>query len=144
MSSSATSGDDDYGVPTFALCGEVGLTGGPSVLGAGRVSLDAGLGLATYDDRPSVLRAFGDDEGRAIPFADATFELHTDGFLNVAALPLRLGRLRVDQRPPAVGMLGKKFNAEGGVKGCLDFVDFCRGVKALVSSKGIAVCMIID
>ena len=42
----------DYGVPTFALCGEVGLTGGPQVLGASLVSLDAGLGLATYDDRP--------------------------------------------------------------------------------------------
>ena len=41
-------------------------------------------------------------------------------------------------------MLGKKFNAEGGVKGCLDFVDWCRGVNALVSSKGIAVCMVID
>ena len=43
-----------------------------------------------------------------------------------------------------VGVLGKKFNAEGGVKGCLDFVDWCRGVNALVSTKGIAVCMIID
>ena len=57
----------DYGVPTFALCGEVGLTAGPSVLGAKAISLDAGLGVATYDDRPSVLRAFGDDEGRRHP-----------------------------------------------------------------------------
>jgi hypothetical protein len=43
-----------------------------------------------------------------------------------------------------VGFLGKKFNAEGGVKACLDFIDFCRGVEALISSKGIAVCMEID
>ena len=40
--------------------------------------------------------------------------------------------------------MGKKFNAEGGVKACLEFVDFCRGVNALISSKGMAVCMIID
>ena len=41
-------------MPTFALCGEVGLTAGPQILGAAAISLDAGLGLATYDDRPSV------------------------------------------------------------------------------------------
>jgi hypothetical protein len=135
----------DFGVPTFALCGEVGLTGGPTVLGAKAVSLDAGLGLATYDDRPAVLRAFGDMKVAGIPFANATFEAHTDGFLKVG------GRFRYGWDGFAsihgyldVGILGKKFNAEGGVKGCLDFVDFCRGVKALISSKGIAVCMIID
>ena len=40
--------------------------------------------------------------------------------------------------------MGNKFNAEGGVKACLEFVDFCRGVNALISSKGMAVCMVID
>ena len=131
--------------PTFALCGEVGLTGGPSVLGASLVSLDAGLGLATYDDRPSVMRAFGTMKVGPIPFADATFEAHTDGFLKVS------GKFSYGWDGFAsinghldVGVLGKKFNAAGGVKGCLEFVDFCRGVNALVSSKGIAVCMVID
>jgi hypothetical protein len=135
----------DYGVPTFALCGEVGLTGGPQVLGASLISLDAGLGLATYDDRPSVLRAYGDMRIASIPFADATFEAHSDGFLKVG------GRFHYGWDGFAsvhghldVGVLGKKFNAEGGVKGCLDFVDWCRGVKALISSKGMAVCMVID
>ena len=86
------------------------------------------------------------DEGRSpIPFADATFEAHTDGFLKVS------GKFSYGWDGFAsisghldVGVLGKKFNAEGGVKGCLEFVDFCRGVNALVSSKGIAVCMVID
>jgi hypothetical protein len=135
----------DYGVPTFALCGEVGLTAGPRVLGASLISLDAGLGLATYDDRPSVFRAYGNVNVATIPFADATFEAHTDGFLKVA------GNFRYGWDGFAsirgyleLGVLGKKFNAEGGVKGCLDFVDWCRGVNALVSSKGIAVCMVID
>ena len=44
----------------------------------------------------------------------------------------------------SLGMLGSKFNAEGGVEACLEFVDFCRGVNALISSKGMAVCMVID
>ena len=135
----------DYGVPTFALCGEVGLTAGPSVLGAKAISLDAGLGVATYDDRPSVMRAFGKMKVVGIPFADATFEAHTDGFVKVAGkfhygwdgFASVSGRI-------SLGVLGKKFNAEGGVKACLEFVDFCRGVNALISSKGMAVCMVID
>ena len=135
----------DYGVPTFALCGEVGLTAGPSVLGAKAISLDAGLGVATYDDRPSVLRAFGKMKVVGIPFADATFEAHTDGFVKVAGkfhygwdgFASVHGKL-------SLGVMGKKFNAEGGVKACLEFVDFCRGVNALISSKGMAVCMVID
>ena len=135
----------DYGVPTFALCGEVGLTAGPSVLGAKAISLDAGLGVATYDDRPSVLRAFGNMKVVGIPFADATFEAHTDGFVKVTG---RFnygwdGFASVHGRI-ALGVMGSKFNAEGGVKACLEFVDFCRGVNALISSKGMAVCMVID
>ena len=135
----------DYGVPTFALCGEIGLTAGPSVLGAKAIALDAGLGLATYDDRPSVMRAFGKMKVAGIPFADATFEAHTDGFVKVAG-KFRYGWdgfASVSGRI-SVGVLGKKFNAEGGVKACLEFVDFCRGVNALISSKGMAVCMVID
>jgi hypothetical protein len=92
-----------------------------------------------------VLRAYGDLKVGPIPFADATFEAHTDGFLKVS------GKFHYGWDGFAsirgyldVGVLGKKFHAEGGVKGCLDFVDFCRGVNALVSSKGIAVCMVID
>ncbi|MDA0174145.1 PKD domain-containing protein [Solirubrobacter taibaiensis] len=135
----------DFGVPTFALCGEVGLTAGPRILGAQAISLDAGLGLATYDDRPSVMRAFGDLKVISIPFASATFEAHTDGFVKV------MGKFSYGWDGFAsvsghisLGMLGDKFNAEGGVKACLEFVDFCRGVNALISSKGMAVCMVID
>ncbi len=135
----------DWGVPTFALCGEVGLTGGPRILGQSAISLDAGLGLATYDDRPSVLRAFGALKVVGIPFADATFEAHTDGFLRVSGdFHYGWDGFASVHGNITLGMLGKKFNAEGGVKACLDFVDFCRGVKALISSKGMAVCMIID
>ena len=51
----------------------------PAILGAAAISLDAGLGLATYDDRPSVMRAFGDLKVIGIPFAKATFEADSDG-----------------------------------------------------------------
>ena len=37
-----------------------------------------------------------------------------------------------------------KFNAMAYGDACLDFVDWCRGMRALVSSKGIAVCLRID
>ena len=57
-SSSATSATIDYGVPTFALCGEVGLTGGPQhPRRVARSRSTPGSSLATYDDRPSVFCA---------------------------------------------------------------------------------------
>ena len=117
----------------------------PEILGANAISLDAGLGLATYDDRPSVLRAYGDMKVVGIPFADATFEAHTDGFVKVSGkFHYGWDGFASVHGHLALGVLGKKFNAEGGVKACLDFVDFCRGVNALISSKGMAVCMVID
>ena len=135
----------DFGVPTFALCGEVGLTAGPRSSARRRSRWTPGLGLATYDDRPSVMRAFGDLKVIGIPFAqgdvrgahgrlregEGKFSYGWDGFASVS------GRI-------SLGMLGNKFNAEGGVEACLEFVDFCRGVNALISSKGMAVCMVID
>ena len=63
----------DHGIPTFALCGEVGLTGGPDVLGVSAIRLDAGLGLATYADRPAVFRAFGKVYLVEIPLARPTW-----------------------------------------------------------------------
>ena len=135
----------DFGVPTFALCGEVGLTAGPQILGAAAISLDAGLGLATYDDRPSVMRAFGDLKVIGIPFAKATFEAHSDGFVKVQGkFSYGWDGFASVSGHISLGMLGSKFNAEGGVEACLEFVDFCRGVNALISSKGMAVCMVID
>jgi hypothetical protein len=135
----------DYGIPTFAVCGEIGLTAGPQILGARAIALDAGLGLATYDDRPTVLRAFGRVEVLGIPFADARFEGHSDGFMKVSGdFHYGWDGLASVRGNIAVGMLGSKFNAEGSIKACLDFVDWCRGGSAVISSKGIAVCIVID
>jgi PKD repeat protein len=135
----------DYGVPTFALCGGVGLTAGPQILGAAAIRLDAGLGFATYADRPHVLRAFGDVSLVEIPLAHADFEMHTDGYMKMLAkfhwgiedLATLSGYIKFEAMFP-------KFNAEGRVDACLEFVDWCAGAKALVSSKGVAVCAKID
>jgi hypothetical protein len=135
----------DYGNPTFALCGSVRLTGGPSILGAAAISLDGGLGFATFDDRPGVFRAFGDLNVVEIPVAHGEMEVHTDGYIRVG------GRYHwgVEDVFSIKGgldleLFGSKFNASAWGDACIDFVDFCRGMSAVISSKGVAVCLSID
>jgi hypothetical protein len=135
----------DYGIPTFALCGDVKLTAGPNILGASAISLDAGLGLATYADRPAVLRAYGKLRLVEIPLVDARLQFHTDGYMKMRA-DFHWG---IEDVASLEGFLlfeamFPKFNAEAYIKACLDFVDWCASAKALVSSKGVAVCLKID
>ena len=135
----------DHGIPTFALCGEVGLTAGPTVLGAAAVRLDAGLGVATYDDRPTVFRAFGNVKLVEIPLAEAALELHTNGYTRMhAKFDWGIDGLATLKGGLQFEMLAPKFNATAYVDACLEFVDWCAGAKALVSSKGVAVCLKID
>ena len=138
-------GELDHGMPTFALCGEVGLTGGPSILGAAALRMDAGLGVATYADRPTVFRAFGKLYVVELPLAKAAFELHTDGYVKAHAdfgfsIPDVVsleGFLKFE-------MLKARFNAEAYVRACVDLVDLCAGARALISSKGIAACLHLE
>lgn len=134
----------DYGVPTFALCGEVGLAAGPTILGVPAIGLDAGLGFAIFDDRPALLRAFGEVKLAGIPLYEAAFELHGDGYIEAKGrakwvwpgVALMQGNL-------AVEMLGTKFNAHGGVEACV--LDWCAvGARAVVSNAGVAVCLKVD
>jgi hypothetical protein len=137
--------DIDHGIPAFALCGEVGLTAGPTVLGAAAIRLDAGLGLATYDDRPAVFRAFGDVSLVEIPLAKADLEIHTNGYARMGArFDWGIGGLATLKGGLRFEMLAPKFNAQAHVDACLEFVDWCAGAKAIVSSKGVAVCLKID
>jgi PKD repeat protein len=135
----------DWGVPTFALCGEVGLTAGPTILEKAALRLDGGLGFATFDDRPAIMRAFGTVHVVDVKLVDALLEVHGDGYIKAAA-DFKYGweGLASVKGYMLYEMLGAKFNAEAGIEACLDFVDFCRGGKAIVSSKGIAVCIVID
>jgi hypothetical protein len=135
----------DYGVPDFALCGEVGLTGGPSILGASALRLDAGLGFVTFPDRPAELRAQGQLYVVEIPLAQANFMLATDGYIRAGA-KFKFGWDDVAHIEGFISfeMLAPKFNAHGRVKACADFVDWCAQADALVSSRGVAVCLRID
>ena len=138
-------GHIDHGVPTFALCGEVGLTGGPTILGATAIRADAGLGFATYADRPSVLRAFGKLYVVELPLAEAAFELHTDGYVKARAdFGFEIPHVASLEGFLMFEMLKAKFNAEAYVEACVVLVDLCAGARGLISSKGIAVCLHID
>ncbi len=135
----------DHGIPTFALCGEVGLTGGPNVLGAAAIRLDAGLGLATYDDRPAVFRAFGNVKLVEIPLAKADMELHTNGYTRMRArVDWGIEELATLKGFLMFEMLAPRFNALAYVDACLEFIDWCAGARAIVSTKGVAVCLKID
>ena len=108
----------DHGIPTFALCGEVGLTGGPSLLGAAAIRMDAGLGLATYDDRPAVFRAFGKLYVVELPLAKAAFELHTNGYMKARAeFGFAIPSVASLEGFLTFEMLKAKFNAEAYVQG---------------------------
>jgi YD repeat-containing protein len=135
----------DYGKPDFALCGEIGLTGGPSILGAAALRLDAGLGFVTFPDRPAELRAHGQLYVVEIPLAKANFMLATDGYVRASAR-FHFGWDDVAHIEGflAYEMLAPKFNAHGRVKACADFVDWCASADALISSRGVAVCLRID
>ena len=135
----------DHGVPTFAVCGGVRLTAGPQVAGVSAISLDAGLGFASYADRPSVFRAFGNVSLVEIPVADATFEVHENGYTRMnAKLDYSIPDLASIRGMVLFEMLAPKFNAIAYVDACLDFVDWCAGARGIVSSKGLAVCLKID
>jgi hypothetical protein len=135
----------DYGRPDFALCGEIGLTGGPTILGAAALRLDAGLGFVTFPDRPAELRAHGQLYVVEIPLAQANFLLATDGYVRASAR-FHFGWDDVAHIEGFLSyeMLAPKFNAHGRVKACADFVDWCASADALLSSRGVAVCLRID
>jgi hypothetical protein len=132
----------DYGVPTFALCGEVGLVAGGTILGKPVIGLDAGLGFALFDDRPAILRAFGELSLVGLPLYDAALEMHSDGYIEVDAhakwiwpgVALLDGNFGVE-------MLGTQFDAHARVEACIDEIDLCLAeARAVASNAGIAVC----
>lgn len=135
----------DFGRPTFAMCGEVAFTAGPSVGGSAAARVTAGLGWATYADRPWVLRAFGDLELVEVKVAEVDFAVHGDGYIRAT------GKFRwgVDGIASISGglsleMLKTKFNATARVDACIELVDWCAGARAIISSRGIAACLEID
>lgn len=134
----------DYGHPTFALCGDVGLSAGPQIAGGLRaIGLNAGLGFVTFDDRPAILRAHGKLRIAEIQDVfDGALEVHTDGYINARA-KFRWGYPGWVNMSGGLGLelYGSKFNATGTVEACLAFADVCARADALVSNNGIAACL---
>lgn len=132
----------DFGYPTFALCGEVVLTAGPAVSGKAVAQLTAGLGWATYADRPWVMRAFGDLKIAGMPFGEARFAVYGDGYITAAGkVATGLGGIASIEGALNVEIYRSSFNASGRVEACVDLVDLCAGASAIVSSRGVAACL---
>ena len=109
------------------------------------MALDGGLGFTVYNDRPAVFRAYGSLSLVGVAMTNAEFEVHTNGYVGLRAnFGLGWSGLASIKGYASLEMQGLKFNGEGGVKACLDFIDTCLGANALLSSKGIAVCLNID
>lgn len=134
--------DLDHGFPDFALCGEVGLTAGPKILGESLVGLDAGLRFTTFPDRPTILGGFGKVYLVGIPLAQADFEFHTNGYMRMNAdIDANLADIVSAHGSISFEMYLPKFNAWLSIKACIDPIGFCAGAKAGMSSKGVAVCL---
>jgi hypothetical protein len=97
-----------------------------------------------FDDRPALLRAFGEIDIVGIRWADAELELHGDGYIKAGGhvkwpwpgVAMIEGGLELE-------MLGTKFNAHGRVEACV--LEWCAvGARAVASNAGVAVCLTID
>ncbi len=135
----------DHGYPLLALCGNVSITAGPTLLGSPALALDGGLGLTVFGDRPSVFRAYGTVKLVGMTLANADLEVHSNGYLSLNSnFSLGWSGIATLKGSASVQLKGLKFNGEIYVNACLDFVHFCTGAHGLVSSKGIAVCLNVD
>ena len=135
----------DHGIPTFALCGEVGLTAGPTVLGAAAIGSTPGSASppTTTARRCSAPSATSGSSRSRSP--TPTLEIHTNGYTRMhAKFDWGIDGLATLKGGLQFEMLAPKFNATAYVDACLDFVDWCAGARAIVSSKGLAVCLKID
>ena len=133
----------DHGVPTFAVCGGVKLTAGPKVLGASAISLDAGLGFASYADRPSVFRAFGNVSLVEIPVANALRGARERLHADEREVRLQHPRPGLDPRDAPVRDAGAEVQRDRlrrRLPGLRRLVPGARGS----TSKGLAVCLKID
>jgi hypothetical protein len=135
----------DHGKPVSALCGDIALTAGPNLLGKPALSLEGGLGLTMFSDRPSVMRAYGKVKLVGWTMSDAELEVHGNGYVGMRSkFNWGWDGVAALRGYSSLEFLGKKFNGEAYMKACLDFIDYCLGAEGLLSSKGIAVCLNID
>jgi hypothetical protein len=129
-----------------AMCGELALTAGPTLLGAPALSLDGGFGLNLYDNgKPSTLKAYGKVKLVGMTLKDAEFEMRDTGYVGVKSkMHLGWDGIATIKGTSSIEFQGTKFNGESKDQVCLEFVDYCLGAETLLSTKGIAACLTID
>ena len=129
----------------MAMCGELGLTAGPSLLGAPALSLDGGFGFNLYESKPSVLKAYGKVKLAGMTLKDAEFEMRDTGYVGVKSkLDLGWDGIATIKGSSSIEFQGTKFNGESKDQVCLEFVDYCLGAETLISTKGLAACLTVD
>ncbi len=128
-----------------AMCGDLALTAGPSLLGAPALSLEGGFGLNLFDHKPSVLKAYGKVKLVGMTLKDAEFEMRDSGYVGVKSkMELGWPGVATIKGNSSIEFQGTKFNGESKDQVCLEFIDYCLGAEALLSTKGIAACLTVD
>lgn len=128
-----------------AMCGDLALTAGPTLLGAPALSLEGGFGLNLFETKPSVLKAYGKVKLVGMTLKDAEFEMRDTGYVGVKSkMELGWPDVATIKGSSSIEFQGTKFNGESTDKVCLEFIDYCLGSATLLSTKGIAACLQVD
>ncbi len=128
----------------MAMCGDLGLTAGPSLLGAPALSLDGGFGFNLYESKPSVLKAYGKVKLAGMTLKNAEFEMRDTGYVGVKSkLDLGWDGVATIKGSSSIEFQGTKFDGESKDQVCLEFVDYYLG-GTLISTKGLAACLTVD
>lgn len=128
-----------------AMCGDLALTAGPSLLGAPALSLEGGFGLNLFENKPSILKAYGKVKLVGMTLKDAEFEMRDTGYVGVKSkMELGWPGVATIKGKSSIEFQGTKFNGESKDQVCLEFIDYCLGAETLLSTKGVAACLTVD
>lgn len=129
----------------LAMCGDLALTAGPTLLGAPALSLEGGFGLNVFESKASTLKAYGKVKLVGMTLKDAEFEMRDTGYVGVKSkMDMGWKGVASIKGTSSIEFQGTKFNGESKDQVCLEFVDYCLGAETLISTKGIAACLTID
>ena len=131
-------GEIDHGMPTFALCGEVGLTGGPidPRCGGDPRWTPASASRRTPTGRRSSARSASSTSSRSRsprPRSSCTPTATSRRARTSASRSRTIASLEGFLK---FEMLKAKFNAEAYVRACVDLVDLCAGARGADLQQG--------
>jgi hypothetical protein len=131
--------------PAAAMCGNLDITAGPTLLGAPALSLKGGFGLTVFENAPTVLKAGGEVKLVGMTLSNSELTFTGDGYVAVKSKhSLGWPGVATIKGSSSIEFKGSKFNGEGSDQVCLEFIDYCLGAQALISTKGVAACLTVD